>query len=162
MHGDGRARRASVIEMFGPHFVITAEIVHVDEIACDLHAIRERRAFSGQNVANVFNHSTGLLTNIQLRNAQGIDFDARERVVLAPRTGAGDKQKISGAADVGKLAARRGFGFEGAGGHREVGMLPRRCEANPVKSSRWLSALISRFSFYMKLPFNKGYRAIFL
>ena len=160
MHGNRRARWASVVEMFGPHFVVAAEIIHVDEVTRDLHAVRERRAFGREDVANGLDHRAGLLTNVQLRNAQRIDFDARERVVLAPRTGARHKQEISGAADVWKLAARRGFGFEGGGGHSEFGRVSRRCEANPVKSSGWLTALISICSFCMRAPLIWGYHAI--
>ena len=69
MHGDRRARRAGVVEMLGPHFVVATEIIHVDEVARDFHAVRERRALGSEDVANVLDHGAGLLTDVQLRNA---------------------------------------------------------------------------------------------
>ena len=84
MHGDRRARRAGVIEMFGPYFVVTAEIVHIDEVTRDLHAVRERRAFNRQDVANVLDHGARLLANVQLADAERVHFNARKRVVFAP------------------------------------------------------------------------------
>ena len=39
MHSNRRPRRASVVEMLRPHFVVAAEIVHIDEVARDLYAV---------------------------------------------------------------------------------------------------------------------------
>ena len=117
MHGDRRARGPGVIEIFGPHFVVSREVVHVDEVARDLDAVGERCAFSGEDVANVLDDGAGLRADVETGRAHRVDLNASERVVFSARTGAGHEQEIARATDVRKLAAWRGFGFERGGGH---------------------------------------------
>ncbi len=117
MHGNRCSRRAGVVEIFGPHFVVAREIIHVDQVARDLDTVGERCALGGEDVTDVFDDSAGLLANVEVCRAHRIDLNARKRVVLAPRARAGDEQKIAGAFDVREAAAWRGFVVERDGGH---------------------------------------------
>ena len=117
MHGNGCSRRAGMVEIFSPHFVVTAKIVHVDEVACDFYAVGERCAFGCEDVANVLDDCAGLRADIEVGRAHRVDFNAGKQVVFSPRASAGNEQKIPGAFDVRKLAAWHGFGFERGGGH---------------------------------------------
>ena len=123
MHSNRRPRRASVVEMLGPHFVVAAEIIHVDEVTRNFYAVRKRRTFGRKDVANVLDHGASLLTDVQFGDAERVYLDARKRVVLAPRTSARNEQKITGPFDVRKASARCGFRVKRGGGHSELGML---------------------------------------
>ena len=119
MHGNCSSRRAGVVEIFGPDFVVAREIVHVDEVARDLDTVGERCALGGEDVTDVFDNGARLLANVEVCRAHRIDLNARKRVVLAPRTRARNEQKIASAFDVREAPAWRGFVVERGDGHVE-------------------------------------------
>src|SRR3954449_7024746 len=48
MDGDGGARRTVVVEKLAVDFVVSGEVVHVNEVGGHLHHVAKRRAFAGE------------------------------------------------------------------------------------------------------------------
>ena len=106
MNGDGRPGRPILVEKFRPNFVETAKIVHVDKEDADLDDVAQRKAGVLEDLADVADHGTTLLLDIQLRDAHCVDFSSFEGTVLAARACAGHEHEIPGPPVVRKGTAR--------------------------------------------------------
>jgi hypothetical protein len=91
MNRDCGARGAVVIEKFAVNFVVSSEVIHVDEKRIDLDDIFESHAFAGKNVANVLDNGAGLSADIEASCAQMIDFRAGDGIIGAAGTGTGNE-----------------------------------------------------------------------
>src|ERR1022692_2383476 len=133
MHGHRRSCRTIVSEEFAVYLVIAGEIVHVYKVGREFHYILQLRSRTLQNVADVLNHRTRLLADVEPRCAEWIDFSSSNRIVGgkvdplgatrldfsssnrivgAARTGSGHKKEITCPLDVRILSARRCFSFD--------------------------------------------------
>src|ERR1017187_1101447 len=112
MHGHRRSCRTIVSEEFAVYLVIAGEIVHVYKVGREFHYILQLRSRTLQNVADVLNHRTRLLADVEPRCAEWIDFSSSNRIVGAARTGSGHKKEITCPLDVRILSARHCFSFD--------------------------------------------------
>src|ERR1700681_3230344 len=105
-------RRSSgpiVAKVFTIDFVVSSEVVHVDEVDRHFDYIFELRAHGFQDVAHVFQDGLRLRSDIELRRSKFVDLRASNGVIGAARARPGNKQKITRALDVRIFAARLGL-----------------------------------------------------
>ena len=65
VNGDSRPGRARLVEIFAVHFVVAAEVAHIDEERGDFYKIREIRTLAFKYVSHIFDDSARLPTNIE-------------------------------------------------------------------------------------------------
>src|SRR5690606_17545067 len=91
----------------------------------------------GENVADVLDDGTRLRADVELRGAHGVDLHAHEAVVGAARTGAGHKQEVPGAANMGELAPGGGLARHESGFGRLIqGDSPIHLNGEPKAGGR--------------------------
>src|SRR5215467_3625590 len=95
MDGNSGSRRSLLTEIFAINFIVTREIGHVHQEAGNFNNVLQFCADACEDVANVFDDGSSLLTDIELEGGVSVDPGAGDRIIRTARARAGDEQVIA-------------------------------------------------------------------
>ncbi len=112
MHGYGGSRRAIVSEILAIDFVVSGEVIHVDEVGGDLDHILQSCPRAAQNVADIFDHGASLHANVELRRSHRHPLPRRRSCCRRGERWSRTQTEIARAFDVRKLSPRLRLAFD--------------------------------------------------